>query len=318
MLPKIGYALLILGLLGKLLAEQETEFHPDQQRTIVQRSDEYTVRVRGEGPMLRLVVERGTKVTGSLTLSRDVIVQVDRIEFVPEKKVVLIGAMSGDVGAVVVINLQTSEILDKFWCYWPVISPSKRFLAFVKYYPAHFVEGVSDVYLLYDFKKSPVDNRSGNIRPDDIYDVGKVIYPPSSTNEIGDNVRKTESQAHALASGALFWSSDGRLLAFADLYQGETSLVTAVVSDSTVAVGQAEIKKSEVCLSLEKAKCKFGVSSIQFPPNGERLILTLRSYDQTSPVKEQIEIDIKTIAIRTKITAGCVIIPFLLLSQGRI
>ena len=79
---KTRFALLVFILFGTELQGQETGFQPDKQETIIQRSQEYTARLRKEGANLRLTVDKGAGAIGSLIVSRDMIVQVDTIEFV--------------------------------------------------------------------------------------------------------------------------------------------------------------------------------------------------------------------------------------------
>lgn len=297
---KTYFVFLLSILFGTGLQGQETGFHPDKQETIIQRSQEYTVRLRKERTSLRLTVDRGAKAIGSVIVSRDMIVQVDTIDFVADDKVVLLGAVSGDVDAIVVVRLSPVTIIDRFLCYSPALSPTKRFLAFIKFFPPHFVQGVSDVYLVYDFQKSPVQNRPANVPPDDAKNVGQVIYPPTSRNQGGDNVGMPESEIHMLESGALFWSPKGDQLAFADRVHTKLSLIAAIFSGSTVKVKESEIKKSEVCESGKTDECTFTVRSIQFSNQGH-LRLKLRPYNFAVPIKEDVDLDLLVMPVTAEI-----------------
>jgi hypothetical protein len=276
-------------LLSTSLEVQDAGFHPDQQKTIIERSEGYTVRLSREKSKLVLTLNNRGQPPVRLALPSEV-EQVDRVEFVGLNKVALLGHVNGDVNAVVVVDLRSRKILDKFYCYAPALSPNKRFLAYIKFFPAHFVQGVTDLYLVYDFQKSPVENRTVGVSMSDIQNVGQPIYPPESRNQTADNTDRPESDIHMLESGALFWAPKEDRLVFADRFQGRLSLIMASFSKSGRAeVKERELKKSDVCLSTDIEQCTFAVTSIQFSNEGH-LKLKLRPYNSRFPVKGEIEL----------------------------
>jgi len=199
--------------------------------------------------------------------------------------------VNGDVHEVVIIGVATGNITDKFYCYEPVLSPSKRFLVFIKFFPAHFVEGVSDKYLFYDFQKSAKANRPRNVGLGDPQNVGQVLYPPTAKNQVGDNTGRPPSEVHMLASGTFFWSPKGDRVAFADTYQGKVTLVVVGLDGGgpDLHVTERELRKSDICNSQRDLNsCSFGVSSIEF--TGEGVKLALRPLNLAVRIKREIEL----------------------------
>lgn len=283
----------MLYFLGTRARGQDSGFHPEQQKTIIQRSSDYTVRLKASGMGMRVSIYKRGMPIGNFLLPGEM-AQVDKIEFVPNNHAVLLGYANGDVNEVIVVDLSSGTMIDRFHCYFPALSPDKRFLAFAKFFPPHFVQGVSTEYMLYDFQKSPRMNRPSNVAPDDVRNVGLVIYPKGITNLPDDNVGKSESQIHMLESGEFFWSSNSNLLVFADGFQGRVSLIVARIGgpapDTTIK--EKELRKSDVCISDQSLEaCSFGVASIQFPDE-KHLKLMLRSHNHAIPIKPEIEFDL--------------------------
>jgi hypothetical protein len=269
---------------------QEGAFHPDQQETIIERSKDYVLRLRSDGSRLSVKIEKRGGSTADIILPEEV-AQVDSIEFVRSNTAVVLGRVNGDVSIVVVLDLAKSGVGDKLYCYAPALSPNKRFLAFIKFFPAHFVQGVTDVYLLYDFQKSAAENRPQGVGIGDVQNVGRVIFPPQSKNQPGDNTERTNEDVHMLESGAFFWSDNGDRLAFVDRYRSEMSLIVATIpiSATDISIRHEEIKRSNVCQSEDTNKCSFSVESIQFQKQG-RLLLKLRPYNGTVLLKREIDL----------------------------
>ncbi len=216
---------------------------------------------------------------------------MDSIDFVADSKIAVLGHVNGNVRQVVVIDPASQGIIDKFYCYEPLISASKRFLAFIKFFPAHFVEGVSDRYLLYDFQKSAEANRPQNVPLSDPQNVGQVLYPPTAKNQLGDNTAQPPTEIHMLASGTFFWAPEGDRVAFADDYRGAVSLVVATLSgiEPALQTVERELRKSDICKSQQDLdSCLFAVSSIEFTSQGVKL--TLRPLNLAVAIKREIEL----------------------------
>src|SRR5882757_234603 len=83
--------------------------------------------------------------------------ELERIDFIRRvagSKAVVFGATTGGAQEVLVLDWIQHKLLDKFWCYAPMLSPDSRYVAFIKFYPAHIVESTSDSqYRLYDLEQ---------------------------------------------------------------------------------------------------------------------------------------------------------------------
>jgi hypothetical protein len=141
--------------------------------------------------------------------------QVDEIRKSVDDKLLVRGMVNGSGSEIVVIDLRTVKQIDRFICYRPSVSPSQKYVAFIKFYPAHFAEGTVDHYMIYDVSKSPAENRSKGIPTDDWVNVGKPIYPPRIGNGPADNVDQPRGSLHDNLSD-FFWNSSGTQFLFAD------------------------------------------------------------------------------------------------------
>lgn len=263
-------------------------FHPQRQNMIVARSNELTARLEKKDARLRIVFERHQKRVDSLSLPQEM-AQVDSIDFAAGEKLVVLGHVNSSVRQVVVIDINGSTVIDNFYCYEPILSPDKRFLALVKFFPPHFVQGVSYQYLLYDFQKSPAANRPQNVPANDPQNVGQVLYPTNAKNQLRDNTEQPPLQVHLMASGTFFWSARGKRVAFADDHLGIVRLVVVELQGTTpiLRVLDRELKKTDIRKSKRGLDtCAFTVSDIQFTAAGVKVALTPRSGE----IKRKIEV----------------------------
>lgn len=188
-------------------------------------------------------------------------------------KVIVTGWMNSALAVgVVVLDLRQLAVVDYFWAYHPTPSPNGRYLAFVKFFPSHFVEGPEDQYRLYDLALSPQKNRDspapmpGDPGPDPKVDVGLPLYPAAAA--LRDNLGLTEEEAHHRASD-FHWSADSLQLAFAD-YQAEqmrlihVSLPKTDSSEAPRVLAYALEGTEDVC----EAPCYSLKASIRLKPAG--------------------------------------------------
>jgi hypothetical protein len=103
-------------------------------------------------------------------------------------------------------------------------------MVFGKFYPRYTELSRTDEYLIYDFTKSPAQNRpEGSLR--DSTNVGTAIFPPGQKNVSGDNIGVPENQLHTRGS-QFYWASDSRAIMFADqLNNAANSMVFVVLND---------------------------------------------------------------------------------------
>ncbi len=157
---------------------------------------------------------------------------VNEIRIVDPATVAILGTTGpyGGASVVSVARLPDGKSLDTFLCGRPTFSPDNRFLAFVKWAPAHFPPGVwaSEEYLAYDLNWNAEQNRV-NLKPGVHYDAGWVVYPPSSTNAQLDNIvhgSDAIARSHAMVS-PFAWLNGKDILAFVDRHLGVNRLVVA-------------------------------------------------------------------------------------------
>jgi hypothetical protein len=142
-------------------------------------------------------------------------------------------AVFGDYGGtdVFIIDPAKKTIVDSFAAWHPVISPNQRWIAFVKIFPLHGVDG-SDQYMLYDLAKPPAENRpDGNAK--DRIDVGRVIFPPGHENFPGSNINLPKNQEH-YGGTRIYWAPDSRAIAFEDRTAEGPGIVLVTLDDNGI------------------------------------------------------------------------------------
>jgi hypothetical protein len=174
-------------------------------------------------------ISKGQQALGTFTVP-DEMAQVDEMQFAANNTLVIFGHLTWAVRGVVVYDLNSKSISDYLWCYNPALSPDKHLLIYEKFYPQHFVQGVSAEYLLYDLQKPASQNRMAGRQVTDRVDVGRALYPTGSKNLPGDNTGLEDTSVHTMSSDAFSWSSDSHKVAFADRNNGANNLVVVDVS----------------------------------------------------------------------------------------
>lgn len=162
----------------------------------------------------------------TFSVSDNYLVQLDRMYIVNGSKLLLIGRFSSSGCLLMVLDLASGRDVDRFVGFWPEVSPDHQLVAFVKFFPLHFVSDTSDEYLVYDLAASPEGNRT--IKSDDKVlkeeNAGLPVFPEGSRNVPNDNIGTPEDERHEIASDGFFWVDD-RTLAFVDRHKSENSLV---------------------------------------------------------------------------------------------
>ena len=145
---------------------------------------------------------RAFEISASVTLTG-----VDEY-FVSGDKLAVVGE-AGRAEEVVVFDLLTRRKIDWFYCYYPR-RLSDDWIAYVEFYPSMSAEAPTDVVLLYDLTKSPVDNRLTRVPAETIpapatgpqpIQVGIPIYPQlnASGKSYANHVRDNSPPVHVLA-----------------------------------------------------------------------------------------------------------------------
>lgn len=143
---------------------------------------------------------------------------------------------------VIIVDPVKKARVDSFSAWYPVISPNQRWIAFVKAYPLHGVDGSSQ-YLLYDLTKSAADNRSGG----PVSDPGSVIFPPGHENYPGSNIDLPKNQQHFGAT-RIYWSPDSRAVAFEDrTVEGPGIVVVMLNGNGIPSARRHALTPAEMC-----------------------------------------------------------------------
>jgi len=130
---------------------------------------------------------------------------------------------------VFIVDLANKALVDSFAAHSPVISPNQRWIAFVKMYPLHGVDG-SAQYMLYDLSKPPAANRpDGNEK--DTTNVGSVLFPLGHENFPGSNTDLPDDQQHHRAT-RIHWAPDSRAIAFEDRTEEGPGIVLVTLNDN--------------------------------------------------------------------------------------
>lgn len=175
------------------------------------------------------VTNKQTSATSQFMLCDPRTVQVDEVVVVTNRKAVVLGRAGASFPVVTVVELPSGEVVDRFSCQSPALSPGHRFLAFVKSFPGHPGPVViSFQYIVYDLTRSADYNRP-KFKPGVKYDAGWPVYPPGATNAVGENVLPEGSPRHGWSSRGLFWLDD-QTLAFTDFFGGHNRLVVVDLS----------------------------------------------------------------------------------------
>jgi hypothetical protein len=161
--------------------------------------------------------------------------QVDAITIINSSRAAILGRAMHNMYVVTILGLPSTSPLDRFLCYWPALSPDRRFVAYEKFSPAHPGQGFSPSaeYLVYDLTESPEGNRTppNRGRPLEPYDVGWPLYPEGVNNAPGDNMFEgRDVPVHWFGSEGFFWLHQSATVAFVDRWKGVSRLVHADVS----------------------------------------------------------------------------------------
>ena len=209
-------------------------FDPNHQKPISAKSDGSMISLTrveqcsdcasGKRFVFALTNER-TKVALEFSIANET-EQVDEADFVSPSRAVVLGRVSANLSVVSVVDLDKAALLDAFFGYRPRLSPHRKLLAYIAFYPLTFPAGQwpSDRYMVYDLEKTARQNRDH--LPPSPYNAGPQIYGhPLSPNGPGYVVVDNPALAHSMSSDTFFWLNGEDMLAFADQWKGMNDLV---------------------------------------------------------------------------------------------
>ena len=204
----------------KLFDPNNAEYAPSTQQG-------HRLELRSEGLRLELRVTPLGAAAYAVMLSNGT-AQVRQVR-VSGERIVVVGWMNGSLASeVTVLDRASGRLVDTFWCYEPSLSPDGRHIAFVKFFPSHFIDQWESQYRLYDLSRDAESNRPAlrDAEPSDsrgpLVDVGIALYPLVPTEL--DRSEIPSGQEHERTS-AFGWSADSRRLGFVDAQAGVARLV---------------------------------------------------------------------------------------------
>ncbi len=189
-----------------------------------------------------------------------VLEQVSQLRTYKDRLIVEGWMNSARAADVAVFDLNTRQMIDEFWCYDPVVSPDGSRIAFVKFYPSHFVDNWEDQEMVYQVDASPRQNRpavpstaseTGSSKAS--IKVGWPIYPLAAAELGRSNSSVSGGDTHHKLSHFV-WSADSRRVGFLDAQSGRVSLI---VNDTAALAPLANVSIYNPALS--------GTSAVALP-----------------------------------------------------
>ena len=202
--------------------------------------------------------------------------------------------VNGSVYEIVLLNTRAFSAADRFFAYSPSVSPDNRLIAFVTFYPPHFVEGTDDRYLIYDLGRTPEENRPKGIDTSNHTDVGFPLLP-GEDNRPGDNTGVAPQQQHHLIAQCFFWNSDSDRFAFADEYAGQLRLIVASIRGTAVAASAVPVSRREMCLAVQKTDCDVTLANAEFGTDG--ILVTFQGVGPYSSLRQLIKYQNRQLAV---------------------
>jgi hypothetical protein len=133
------------------------------------------------------------------------------------RRALIVGFATGDVSAFTVFDPSTGRVDLNVPCFSPSLSPDRRFVAFVRFFPPHFtpIAETTNIYSVLDLSKQiPTATHMQAV-------VGDRVYPPPDPATASDSYLSI----HQLR-GQLTWDSNSTF-SFIDEFQGIESQVLA-------------------------------------------------------------------------------------------
>ena len=239
----------------------QSGFAPATAQDVTVSFNGLVATIKASSPMIVVIEYAGSRKTVTLP---DEFTQLTSARFYRPDRLVISGMVNGDVSEVIVIDSNKGSVVDHFLCYSPAISRNGRYLAFVKFYPAHGVSSVEDHYMLYDVQLSPEQNRPlGTVGHLGL--VGRAVFPAGIANRQGDNVDLSNGPAHRMASDGFFWNAQSTSMVFTDQFRGEYYVVVVKIVDGAFTSDSISIPKQWICPDVtpcveHPARVDFGTS----------------------------------------------------------
>lgn len=248
---------------------QVVGFNPEAQKPLTYIDPNLKLTLQKKNETLSVIVEQEKLPITVIDLSEEV-GQVDSIIRVANNKAIVLGMANSSIATVGLIDLNTRKLTDHFRAYVPSLSPNKRYIAFVRFYPTHSGYPVEDQYRIYNIERGPSENRSAlSDTTDLVNDAGFHVFDQLNRS----NYVSSESDAHQMASAGFFWSADSSKVSFADYYKRELRMVTVSLRD----VEPFQVKIMNLTEQLCDSGCE-GVRLKSIEYTGEEFVATFRNF----------------------------------------
>lgn len=251
-------------------------FDPDHQPPVTFHKNDLTVQVIASGTSRSLSVSRHGD-PPQIVLLPFQFYQVNEIWEGPPGKLIVVGMSGGYIWEIGILSLEPLLLADRFTCFSPSVSPNGHYVAFVKFFPPHFVEGPEDHEMLYTVVGSARQNRPPTSMLSETIDVGLPVYPPGIANVAFDNINRPSGTEHRFASVGFFWAPDSSQYVFADLTANTFSLVRVVVN-TNLHVSRLQINYEKMCFPIKKALCQVRLGRVLYDTSHNRLSAEFDGY----------------------------------------
>lgn len=203
-----------------------------------------------------------------VTLSDYFITEISEICPLSDGRLVVFGDMGGT--EVYIVDPTKASVLDSFMAYRPVMSPNQRWIAFIKFYPLHGVQG-SDEIMLYDLSKTPAQNRpDGDVK--ETIDVGNLIFPPGHQNFPGSNVVTPSDNRIIRYVMQLSWASNSHAILFEDRAESDPGIALVTIDQNGAASAfRHTLSDTETCgrvIAAGTSPQTWRLDRAEFAPNG--------------------------------------------------
>jgi hypothetical protein len=223
---------------------------------------------------------------------------VDRVQAIHRfgDRLVVLGRL-GEGGAteVCIVEVSNGRIADRFWAYDPAVSPDGSMVAFVRFYPRHFSDGVESQYRLYrvgsssDADQAPADKNHARV------DAGQPVFADAAQGRTPRaNFGVADAVAHTHLSH-LVWSADSSRFGVIDAHGKTVRALVWPVSAEGAPVAQVVEGMDSVCLPARNDQCDelpFDAVSLTFDARGDALRLKIndrtlfpKGYSKAMPLK---------------------------------
>ncbi len=226
--------------------------------------------------------------------------KINSFEFCAGNRGLLIGELPGSGGNMTIININEGKVQDNIWAYGCSISPSKRFLVYKTWHPRLGPMNLrKSIVLIYDITGTQASNRFPTVTEYSYRNAGLPIFPEanayfaaSDPNSLGDGTIDLKAYDVNLDDeyGVLspfLWSDDEKQLVFFVFNRDEQTNHLVQIDLSNGVENPAIFRKFidvnalikwDIMLDvtkkeLEKRPCRFGVKSLQWAKDKNRIIV---------------------------------------------